>query len=235
MTKSDAPRTFRLRPLKSGLLILLLGGSVFLFFRGFFDLGLSPLSTEILAAVLGSILTVLVTMMLLDKQTLAETKVDDLRRAEATRFQHRIELYQDFITTFTSCAADGELSVEELQRMEQLALQISLFTEKHPEAGDPNLGEVLCAFVLQLEIQGLVFEGFGRATERSRPLLEAARRAAGKPADVPIQFSEILHLMRKDLQVVSEHAGPIDSGSAAQHLLDYRGYRRWAAAAGDSA
>ena len=50
-------------------LIIVISVSVFLFFKAFFDLDINPFVTEILAAFLGTILFMLVTLLLLRSQS----------------------------------------------------------------------------------------------------------------------------------------------------------------------
>ena len=50
------------------LATIILCGGIFLFFKGFFDVKPSGFTIEILAALMGSIITVLITMLLIRRQ-----------------------------------------------------------------------------------------------------------------------------------------------------------------------
>lgn len=191
--------------------IVLLCAAVFLFFKAFFDLGLSPLSTEILSAVLGSTLTVGITLLLLDKQSETQATADEVRAAENARFERILELSRAFLRSYVRAAHDQRLTPAELLELEELALTISLFTKHDSKVGGQNAGELLCRFVLQLEVFGLQQEG----------LDERRFRDAFGPAEPirAIPFVEVLEALRRTLGVLDDDAAPLDGSSFAARLL----------------
>ena len=136
-------------------LILLMGLGVFLFFKSFFDTSPSNLAIEILAALLGSIITVMITMLLIRQQGTFEQAQETASTNKTRIFEKKLELFRDFISHYVKCVLDGRLEVHELAELEERAITISLLTNKLPKEGQRNLGQELCRFVLELEMHGL--------------------------------------------------------------------------------
>jgi hypothetical protein len=211
------------------LLIFLIGVGVFAFFRSFFATQLTPFSTEILAAVLGATLTVLITTMLLDRQSTTESLNQELESIAIAKFERMLELFRSFIQTYVKTAADEELSESELEKLEELALTIALLTEEQDDESEPsdNVGEDVCRFVLQLQLFGLAPE-----IEDERDLDLYRRHLARPDESVGIgplalpSFVCILNGMRLALLVTTDEEGPMGPDCFAQRLLDYRGYRQ---------
>lgn len=190
-------------------LILLMGLGVFLFFKSFFDTSPSNLAVEILAALLGSIITVMITMLLIRQQGTFEQAHETASENKTKIFEKKLELFRDFISHYVKCALDGRLEVHELAELEERALTISLLTNKIPMEGYGNLGQDLCRFVLELQEKGLPKEG------------EIDR----------IRFVDIMKLMKIELGV-AQQADPEDVEDEesneypwTQKLLSYRAYR----------
>ena len=191
------------------ILILLMGLGVFLFFKSFFDSSPSNLAIEILAALLGSIITVMITMLLIRQQGTFEQAQETAAANKTKFFEKKLELFRDFISHYVKYALDGRLESHELAELEERALIISLLTNRIPKEGHKNLGPELCRFVLQLEKHGLH---------------EAGRRD-------PVRFVNIMKLMKIELGV-AQQADPEDAEDEtseeyrdAQELLNYRDYR----------
>lgn len=190
-------------------LILLMGLGVFLFFKSFFDSSPSNLAIEILAALLGSIITVMITMLLIRQQGTFEQAQETASTNKTKIFEMKLNLFQDFIKRYVECALDGRLEVKELADLEQRALTISLLT-KIPKKDEEDLGQTLCKFVLQLEERGLPKEKEGK--ER-------------------IRFVHIMRLMKTELgDDVAQQDDLVPENlekyyHPAQNLLNFRGYR----------
>lgn len=195
------------------LLIILLGIGVFLFFKSFFDTSPNSLATEILAAFLGSIITVMITMLLIRQQGTFEHAHETAATNKTKIFEKKLELFRDFIQHYVKCAIDGKLDSDELAELEERALTISLLTSKIPKEGHKNLGEELCFFVLKLQ----------ESSPKSDGRLE---NWSGE------QFVEIMKLMKIELGVAqsidpdSEDVDDLEAYSNAKKLIDYRGYRK---------
>ncbi len=129
-------------------------GGIFLFFKGFFDVKPSDFTIEILAALMGSIITVLITMLLIRRQ-------GNIRQVQAAAsltkvFEAKLGLYREFIAEYICAALDGHLDADELGKLEELALTVTLLSRKvSPDGRDSDLGRVICGFVLQLQLFGL--------------------------------------------------------------------------------
>ena len=210
---SVTPPTKRIRRYRNDvilvLLILLVGLGVFLLFKSFFDSSPSNLAIEILAAFLGSIVTVMITMLLIRQQGTFEQAQETAATNKTKIFEKKLELFRDFISHYVKCALDERLEEHELAELEERALTISLLTNRIPKEGHKNLGPELCRFVLQLEKHGLP-----KPNEEDR-----------------VRFVDIMKLMKIELGV-AQQADPEDAEDEksaeyrwAQELLNYRDYR----------
>lgn len=192
------------------LLIILLGIGVFLFFKSFFDTSPNSLATEILAAFLGSIITVMITMLLIRQQGTFQHAQETAATNKTKIFEKKLDFFQKFTQLYVNYAADGKLEPHELAELEKLALTISLLTKKIPMQGNKNLGDQLCRFVLELEKHGL-------------PSPEAKNR---------VRFVDVMKLMKIELGVaqLADSEDVEDEKSEeykwAQELLWYREYQR---------
>ena len=224
-------------------MIVLLGIGVFLFFKSFYDTNPSNLATEILAALLGSIITVMITMLLIRQQGNVEQAEERATANKTAIFNKKLELFQQFISSYTKSAMDGRLDRDELGNMEELAMTITLLSR--PTMGVPaqqthhikdlNLGQLLCRFVLQLQVFGLATEvtkeQHTKYDEVFRPLRLPDN--AGKTRRL-ITIDEVLRLMKAELlieQTADEDVADTDDEPKstdfrwAQRLLNYRAYR----------
>lgn len=211
-------------------LIFCLAGAVFVFFKSFFDAGPDGLTTEILAALLGSILTVMITMLVIKRQGSIEQAQELAATSKTKVFEKKLEMFRQFIKCYVESAADGSMTCTELQTLEELALTISLFTKDVPiGSSKTDLGEELCRFVLQLELFGLQME----LQEKDFALYD---RHFGNDGDSQsrrmISFLHILRGMKVELGIAQSEEAELDSRALevrecvwAGKLLDYRGYR----------
>lgn len=206
------------------LLTLLLAVSVFVFFKAFFDSAPNGFTVEILAAVLGCIMTVIITMMLIRRQG----SIEQAREAAAVNktriFEKKLELFREFISAYVRSAFNGELDCGELGRLEELAVTISLFTREDPRDGGEDLADLLCRFVLQLEAFGL--------RKELRPGEEALYdslfpRTSGEAREL-LTFDRVVSGMKGELGVSAAGIDEEDAGCSErshpwmQSLLDFR-------------
>jgi len=214
------------------LLILVLAIAVFIFFKTFFDTNPGGFTTELLAAFLGSTLTVMITMLLIKRQGSIEQAREAAVTSKTLIFEKKLELFRQFIATYVGSAIDGKLTVDELEELEELALTISLFSHDiSVEQANLNLGEEASRFVLQLQVFGLqdqlTPEDFERFDRFLRDRHDLTRREL-------LPFARILQGMKFELGVVSSDEDD-DIATAtgcpwAERLLAYRGYRQSSAA-----
>jgi len=222
--------------IKMVVTILVLASGVFLFFKSFFDLEPNSLTTEILAALLGSILTVMITMLLIRQQGTVEQAHESAVASKTKIFEKKLALFERFIQKYVGFAADGKLDNGQLAELEELAITISLFTRKivvDDESNEVDLGEALCQFILQLQFCGII------DTPRSLDATEQQNYQkflnhmgdAGVTLEVklgrPISFARILRMMEAELGVDKLDAvGKNEVPNEMAHLLlAYRGYR----------
>ncbi|EGV18786.1 hypothetical protein [Thiocapsa marina] len=214
------------------LSIMLLAIAVFVFFKTFFDANIDPLATEILAALLGTILTVLITMLLIKRQGTIEQAQEAAATNKTHIFERKLELFREFIACYTRSALDGRLDADELGRLEELALTITLFVRY--DANTPpgeDLGEQLCKFILELEVFGLdpsSTEMDPQLLARYFPSHDGLRAAADM-----VSFVDILQLMKAELGLEMTDEAVDDpfrqrpnQNYWAEKLLCYRDYQR---------
>jgi hypothetical protein len=208
------------------LLILVLAIAVFIFFKTFFDTNPGGFTTEILAAFLGSTLTVMITMLLIKRQGSIEQAREAAVTSKTLIFEKKLELFRQFIATYVGSAIDGTLSVDELEELEELALTISLFShDMSLEETTLNLGEEASRFVLQLQVFGLQDQLTPADVDRFDRYLRD-RHALTRRELMP--FARVLQGMKLELGVVGsdEDTTPPTGCPWAERLLAYRGYRQ---------
>lgn len=235
MANHGKPRWLRIRRDEVGLVILvpLLASSVFIFFKSFFDTRPDDLTIEILAAMLGSIVTVIITMMLIKRQGSIEQAHQAAATSKTTVFEKKLVLFRDFIRRYVQAASDAVLDLDELAELEEIALTISLFT-KDVAVGkrEIDLGEELCRFVLQLQIFGLETDLPPDQHELFTKFLSTAHDDGAEPQ--LMSFVHILRLMKIELGI-AQTGSPHDLNLVrhleleyewAMKLLNYREHRR---------
>ena len=213
------------------LATIIICGGIFFFFKGFFDVKPSDFTIEILAALMGSIITVLITMLLIRRQ-------GTIRQAQAAAsasltkvFETKLGLYREFIAKYICAALDGHLDTDELGKLEELALTVTLLSRRVSASDrDSDLGRVICGFVLQLQL-------FGLAKEVPESMHEVYDRHFGENVaeDGSRRFYtvvDIIKLMKLELgtaQSIEYSKQELEDKSEFQwceELLDYRDYRR---------
>lgn len=228
MSGSNKPFLFRSRKNREEtllvLLTLLLAIAVFIFFKSFFDTEPNGFTVEILAALLGCIMTVIITMMLIRRQG----SIEQAREAAAVNktriFEKKLELFREFIAAYVQSAYNGDLDRDELGRLEELALTISLFTREDDGDDDEDLSDLLCRFVLQLEVfrlkQSLEPEDYG-LFDSHFPMEDGGEREL-------LSFDRVVARMKSELGVSAAGIDEEDRhGSDREHpwircLLDFR-------------
>lgn len=104
------------------MLIVVVCISVFVFFRTFSVEDFPPFAKEIMAAMLGSVITVAITVLLLRYQTTSEVTRDK----SIAVFQEKLRIYEGFIEFLCEIARDGQISLEEEQTLRRWAMKLSL-------------------------------------------------------------------------------------------------------------
>ncbi|MEM9355886.1 MAG: hypothetical protein AAGB04_06715 [Pseudomonadota bacterium] len=104
------------------MLIVLVCVSVFVFFRTFSVEDFPPFAKEIMAAMLGSVITVAITVLLLRYQTASEVNRDK----SIAVFQEKLRVYEGFSMVLCEVCDDGYISPEEERLLRQWAMKLSL-------------------------------------------------------------------------------------------------------------
>ena len=106
----------------SFLLIVTVCVSVFIFFRTFSVEEFPPFAKEIMAAMLGSVITVAITVLLLRYQTTSEVNRDK----SIAVFQEKLRVYEGFCTFLCEICDDGYITQDEQRALRHWAMKLSL-------------------------------------------------------------------------------------------------------------
>lgn len=104
------------------LVVIAFSISVFVFFRTLSVQDFPPYAKEILAALLGSVITVTITAVLLRYQTASEMNRDK----SVAVFQEKLKMYEGFCSVLSEIARDGRLQEEEERALRPWAMRLSL-------------------------------------------------------------------------------------------------------------
>ena len=222
------------------ILVLFLATGVFVFFKSFFDNQINNLTTEILAALMGSIITVIITMLLIRQQGTVEQAQETTAASKTIVFQEKLKLFREFITEYTKCAIDGHLGPEELERLEVLSMTISLLAKKidTPDGKTVDLAKGLSRFVLQLELFGLA-DNYEKMDEEKKKIYAQYFSDLRQDDNLAFQDSELIYIvdilamMKTELVMAQWDSLEMDTDlldgtrySQTWKLLNYRGYRQ---------
>lgn len=196
--------------IKTDLMLLLtvavVAVSVYLFFKTIFGLQLGTWIPEIMAAMLGAILTVMITMVLIRQQGTVQ-RAQEAAAVNMTKiFEKKLELFKEFLSFYSKAAEDGKIDRKELIAMRQLALTISLFTKPvaidagastasdaaKSEVEKKDLGEELCRYVLQLHTYRKFY------FQMTKDEIDDAKEKLDGEAQ---SIADILRLMKAELNV----------------------------------
>ncbi len=103
-------------------LALMLGVAIFLFFYRFFSAALPDYALNIAAAFLGSVITIIVTAVLLQAQSTSELN----KEKSVGVFNHKVQLYGEFLDFLNKITIDGEIDDKELLEFRSWAFRLSL-------------------------------------------------------------------------------------------------------------
>ena len=213
------------------LATIIICGGIFFFFKGFFDVKPSDFTIEILAALMGSIITVLITMLLIRRQ-------GNIRQAQAAAsasltkvFETKLGLYREFIAKYICAALDGHLDTDELGKLEELALTVALLSRRVSASDrDSDLGRVICGFVLQLQLFGLAKEVPESMHEvYDRHFRENVAEDGSRRLYTVVDIIKLMKLELGTAQSIEYSKQELEDKSEFQwceELLDYRDYRR---------
>ena len=143
-------------------------------------------------------------------------------------FETKLGLYREFIAKYICVALDGHLDADELGKLEELALTVTLLSRKvPPDERDSDLGRVICGFVLQLQLFGLAKEVPETKYSHLRQTFQRERRGRRRLYSVV----DIIKLMKIELgtaQAIEYSKQELENKSEfdwCEKLLDYRDYR----------
>ena len=104
------------------LLSIVAGVAALLVFRGFFTANTPPYATEIAAAFIGAVVTIIVTAVLLKLQSSTELTQEKSGKI----FTTKLERYSDFIVRLYSITKDGKITDTEAKELHEWVFKLSL-------------------------------------------------------------------------------------------------------------
>jgi hypothetical protein len=104
------------------VMVIVVSISVFVFFKSFSIQDFPPYAKEILAALLGSVLTISITAVLLRYQTTSEIDRDK----SVAVFQEKLKMYQGFCSALCELAVAGQIKEDGEQALRLWAMRLSL-------------------------------------------------------------------------------------------------------------
>jgi hypothetical protein len=108
------------------IMALVIAVSVFLFFKGFSDAKLQGYSSEIYSALLGSIFTAFIMIVMLNVQS----KAEELKERNVEVFKLKVSMYKSFINFILKITSDGKISDAEMTALENWFYRLSLVANK---------------------------------------------------------------------------------------------------------
>ncbi len=100
--------------------------AIFVFFKLFSIQSFPPFAREILAALLGAVMTIAITAVLLRYQTSSEIDRDK----SVAVFQEKLKMYEGFCSSLCEIAAEGRIKEGEEQTLRLWAMRLSLVSGK---------------------------------------------------------------------------------------------------------
>lgn len=194
------------------ILVIVVAISVFVFFRTFSVQEWPPFAKEILAALLGSVLTISITAVLLRYQ--ASSEVD--RDKSVAVFQEKLKMYEGFCSALCHIAEDGRIREGEEKELQLWAMRLSLVSGK-------EVSDAIDHFFMQAHRYRKLHYHLLSEPERES-LLEWHREFYGKasrsrdPADCFMSLGALIAHLKHDLGEVE--ISSLQDVASARHAVD---------------
>lgn len=107
------------------ILIVVIGIAGYIGFGPLFDRFEGGVTGEFLAAIFGTVFTIMLTMFLLNKQTEIE---EEKSRGESV-FNERVELYKQVIDQMNNIVEDGDISITEMNKLQFMLVKLQMVAE----------------------------------------------------------------------------------------------------------
>lgn len=198
------------------VIVVAVAVSVFVFFRAFSIQEFPPFAKEVLAALLGSVLTVTITAVLLRYQTASEINRDK----SVAVFQEKLKMYEGFCSALSkiaqSGAQTGTLGPDDEQTLRLWAMRLSLVSGE-------EVSKAIDHFFMQTHRYRTFY--FALLTDEQREDLRAWHRefygrprAAREPADCFMSIGSLIAHLKHDLGEVE--VSSLKDVASAKHAVD---------------
>lgn len=102
--------------------IVVIGIAGYVGFSPLFETFKEGITSEFLAAIFGTVFTIMITMFLLNKQTEIE---EEKSRSESV-FNERVELYKQIVDQMSNIVEDGEISISEMSKLQFMLVKLQM-------------------------------------------------------------------------------------------------------------
>ena len=196
----------------SFLLIVVVCISVFIFFRTFSVEDFPPFAKEIMAAMLGSVITVAITVLLLRYQTTSEVNRDK----SIAIFQEKLRIYEGFSEFLCQLSQDGRVDDQGEQALRHWAMKLSLICGQ-------EVSDAIDHFFMQTHRYKTVYYDLLPEAHRDDLLVwYQARTGARRPLDDPtkcfMSLGALLAHLKHDLGEVE--ISNLKDVASARHAVD---------------
>jgi len=194
------------------VLVIAIPIAVFAFFKLFSIEKFPPFANEILAALLGSVMTIAITAVLLRYQTSSEVGRDK----SVAVFQEKLKIYEGFCAAQTEIAADGRIKEGEEQTLRLWAMRLSLVSGR-------EVSEAIDHFFMQTHRYRTLYYDLLSEQQRAS-LLEWHRefygrsRAVRDPARCFMSIGALIAHLKHDLGEVE--VSNLRDLASAKHAVD---------------
>ncbi len=166
----------------------------YLLFDQLFSRELPPYALNLMSAILGTVVTIALMMLLMQYQMKSEQE----KEFKAILFDKKLEIYREFLQTIFKMDDDNLIDKEEVQQVENLLGEIAL-------VGGQDLIDTCSTFIVQLKSYGVLY---------TRSLVKKQREhyntTFGELENF-VSLDDLMQAFRDDLSVV---------GGSVSHLLE---------------
>lgn len=194
------------------LLVIVVSISVFVFFKSFSLQDFPPFAKEILAALLGSVLTISITAVLLRYQTSSELDRDK----SVAVFQEKLKMYEGFCSALCEIATDGRMKEGQEQVLRLWAMRLSLVSGQ-------EVSEAIDHFFLQTHRYGTLHYELLSGPQRDDLLqwhrgLYGKSRTVKEPRHCFMSIGALIAHLKHDLGEVE--VSNLKDVASARHAVD---------------
>jgi len=194
------------------VLVIAIPVALFAFFKVFSVQNFPPFANEILAALLGSVMTIAITAVLLRYQTSSEISRDK----SVAVFQEKLKMYEGFCSALCEIATDGRIKEGEEQTLRLWAMRLSLVSGQ-------EVSDAIDHFFMQTHRYRTLHYDLLSQPQRDDLLewhraLHGKSRAVREPAQCFMSIGALIAHLKHDLGEVE--VSNLKDVASARHAVD---------------